>query len=451
MVTGVLLAALVASACGSGTSSKAQNAPPTTGPNAPIDKTLGNGVTANTIKLGVALVDFKDIKPFTPYRTNAEQREIYDAYINNINAKGGIQGRKIVPVYRFYNPVGPGGSQILTLCTVFAEDENVFAVTGTFVDFSGDAQTCIAKQHKRVLLTFNLAQENIDDSPPGLIVTPGNIPDRSAKILIELLKKEKTLEGKQIGVLGDTTESAVVNKTIVPQLKRAGVDVGTVALLSIGGTNPDTTTPQAQLDSFIEKWKQDKIAALFLSGDLASTKQFVQKVKTALPNLVLAADNTDVLGQARDLQKAKVKKNPYEGIISAGGLTPKEYDASDNWKYCADIYHKETGKVAENAEQTKKDKDGYINDTYGAINDACQLLSMFHDIGERVGRYLNDANWVYAVDHFGKITNRGTGPYSTLHAGKYSADDNWRLQKYDSTVGESGNWVPITPLQNISG
>jgi len=76
---------------------------------------------------------------------------------------------------------------------------------------------------------------------------------------------------------------------------------------------------------------------------------------------------------------------------------------------------------------------------------------MFHDIGEKVGQYLNNTNWQYTVDHFGPITNRGSGPYSSLHAGKYSADDNWRLQVYDPTLGDAGLWKPMTPLQDITG
>jgi len=112
---------------------------------------------------------------------------------------------------------------------------------------------------------------------------------------------------------------------------------------------------------------------------------------------------------------------------------------------------KQTGKVAENAEQVIKTKDGKIDDTYGTINDACQTLTMFHDIGERVGQYLNNANWTSTVDNFGNIENRGSGPYSSLKAGKYSADDNFRLQKYDSTIPPEGNWTPVTPLQDITG
>ena len=68
------------------------------------------------------------------------------------------------------------------------------------------------------------------------------------------------------------------------------------------------------------------------------------------------------------------------------------------------------------------------------INDACQLLSMFHDIATSVGKYLNNDNWVNTVNNFGQIDNRGTGPYSSLSTGKYDADDNLRLVQYDSSL-----------------
>jgi len=448
---GVLVIAMALTACGSGTKGKPAATSPTTKPGVtlPVVKKLGPGVTANSIKLGVALVDFKDIEQYTDtIRTTAEEKQIYQLYIDNINKQGGINGRKIVPDYKFYSPLG--NAQILTDCTAFAQDDNVFAVVGTFIDFSGDAQTCVANQQHRVLMSFNLTQAIIDRSPPGLIVTAGAIPERTASIMIQLLKKENTLKGKTVAVLGDTTESSVVNKTIIPGLTKAGITLKDNAILSVGTTG-DTTAAQTQLDSFIEKWKTDGVNTLFLSGDLASTKQFVQKIKAQIPNMMLLADNTDVLDQARQLQQAHTNPNPYTDIISAGGLSPKEYDASANWKYCADIYQKATGKPAENAEQTKKTADGKTDDTYGTINDACQTLTMFTDIARKVGPWLNNQNWTTTVDNFGPIENRGSGPYSSLHSGKYSADDNWRLQKYDPTLGTTGNWTPVTKLEDISG
>jgi hypothetical protein len=298
-------------------------------------------------------------------------------------------------------------------------------------------------------MTFNLTRAIIDKSPGGLIVTPGNEPERSASILISLLKSQKTLVGKTVAVLGDTTESTVVNGTIVPALKKAGVTTGSTAVLSVGTTG-DTTAAQAQLDSYIERWKTENVNALFLSGDLASTKQFVQKVKQAFPNMLLMADNTDVLMQAQQVQQARVKPNPYEGILTAGGLSPVEYDASANWKYCAGIYQTATGRVAPDTERTIKMSNGKIDDTSGTITDACGLLTMFHDIAQRVGLYLNDPNWMSTVDRFGHIDNRGSGPYSSLSTGKYAADDNWRIQEYDSSLGNTGLWKAVTPLQDIT-
>ncbi len=181
--TVAVIAVVALAACGSGaksTTATTVQTTPTTSVTS-LDKTLGNGVTATQIKVGVALVNFGPIEQFTDtIRTEAEQQQIYSIFINNINANGGINGRKIVPIYKFYTPLGT--SQILPLCTSFAQDDNVFAVVGTFIDFSGDAQTCIANQEKRVLMTFNLTQAIINQSPPGSSSRPAtfpNVPGRS--------------------------------------------------------------------------------------------------------------------------------------------------------------------------------------------------------------------------------------------------------------------------------
>ena len=447
VVTGVLLAALAVSACGSGTST-AKPKSTTPGSTTPTDTKLGVGVTNDSIKLGISLVNFDCIKQYTD-SIRLGQPAVYEAFIKDMNDKGGIAGRKIVPDIKQYCPLT--NQQILTYCTAFTQDDNVFAVLGTFIDFSGDAQTCVANQQKRLLITFDLTQAMIDRSPPGYIVTPGSIPERSVGILLELLDKQGTLKDKTVAVLGDTNVKSVITKSIEPGLKKIGVKTGDTAILSINNGG-DTTQAQSQLDSFIEKWKTQGVNAIFMSGNYASAKQFVEKLRTKMPGVLLMADTTNTLMQAQQEQTAGVKPNPYEGLLTAGGLSPKESDESANWKFCADIYKKETGKTAEGAQQTIKSADGKnILDEHGTISDACQLLWFFHDIGEKVGKYLNNNNWVNAVNNFGHITNRGSGDFSSIHTGKYSADDNWRLQSYDSSIGDSGNWKPLTPLQNITG
>jgi hypothetical protein len=179
---------------------------------------LGVGVTPTSVKVGIALADFDCVKSFVD-SIRVHQEQVYQAYIDNINAKGGIAGRKIKPVYDSYCPLGSAGP--LAVCTKLTDDDKVFAVIGTFVDFSGDAQTCVANQHHRVLMTYNLSQAIMNQSPPGLIIYPGATNERTVKILLQLLNKERALKGKKVAVLGGSAEASTVNKTIVPSRSTA--------------------------------------------------------------------------------------------------------------------------------------------------------------------------------------------------------------------------------------
>jgi ABC-type branched-subunit amino acid transport system substrate-binding protein len=408
----------------------------------------GVGVTASEIKVGISLVDFDCIKQFVD-SIRIDQEKNYQAYIDDVNEKGGINGRKIVPVFHTFCPIG--NAQALALCTKFTEDDKVFAVLGNFVDFSGDAQTCLAKQHKTVLMTFQLSQAILDESPPGLILLPGYTPERVDRVLISLLKQERTLEGKKIAVLGETTSQKIVKNSVEPELKKLGIPTGSTAILSISGS--DTAAAQSQLDSFIERWKTEDVTALYISGTQVASQQFVEKVRAEMPDITLLSDIPDVLSFAQQEEHVGKEPNPYEGIIIAGGPTAREYTESDNWKYCSDTFEKQTGKKPPTAEDIVPGPDGKTLDTYGSINDACQLVTMFSDVATKVGKYLNVDNWVHTVDNYGKIRNMGSGQYASLRAGKYDVDDTFRLHEYDSSLPPAGkgNWNPLTDLANITG
>jgi hypothetical protein len=413
-----------------------------------VDTTLGTGVTNSTVKIGVSLVDFNCIAQFVN-QIRVNQDQIYNDFVNYFNAHGGIAGRKIVPDYQNFCPIQ--NAQALALCTKFTEDDHVFAVIGNFVDFSGDAQTCLAKDHDTVLMTFQLSQAIMNMSPPGLIVFPGSTPERVDSVLMQLMQKEHTLKGKKIAVLGEIVSQNTVDDSVIPGLQRLGVPMGSTAILDVTGA--DTSAAQSQLDSFIERWKSENVDALFVSGTQVSSQQFMEKVRAQMPNVMLISDNdaTVELGYGQQEKQEGRVPNPYEGVITAGGPTSSEYDQSPNWKYCAGIYQKQTGKVAPNAETIIPGPNGKTLDTYGNINDACQLLTVLQEIGNRVGRYLNTANWVHTVDNFGPIRDPGGGQYASLHTGKYDDDDTFRLEEFDSSLSAKGDWRPLTPLEDVTG
>jgi len=447
-VASVLVVAVVLAACGSGTKRGTPTTSPSSGSsgsNAPISKTIGTGVTDDAIKIGVALVDFKCIAPYIQ-TTRIDEYKVYDAFIADINAKGGVAGRKLVPVYHTFCPIVPAPA--LALCTQFTEDEQVFAVLGDFVDLTGQAQPCIANQHKTVLITINLTQEIIDSAPGGMILGFGVLQERRVSILLQLLQKEHTLDGKKVAVLGEATTRKAVNDVLVPGLQKMGAKLGHTAILTISGA--DTTAATSQLLSFIEKWKTEGVNAVFLAGLQVSAQQFVPDLVKRMPGVMLLADNNTVGSYGQNLQKAGVRPNPYEGIITASGLSAKQYDQTDNWKTCAAVYEKYFHKEAPDQETDVPGPDNHTLDITGSITDACAELTIFKQIGDRVGRYLNNENWRNVVDHFGKIPVMQS-LYGSIHAGKYDASDTFALVAYDSSIPPDGDWKYLTAVEDVSG
>jgi ABC-type branched-subunit amino acid transport system substrate-binding protein len=453
---GVIVAAIAVTLAACGSSSKGASpgggAATTSSSTTPhVESTvLGTGVTATTIKLGISLVDFSCIQQFVnSIRVN--QQQTYQAYIDNINATGGINGRKIVPVFKTYCPLTSTSDLNVQICTAFAEDDKVFAVVGNLSDAAqdGSVETCLAKKHNTVVITYVLTQTIMSLSPPGMIIYPGTTPERTDTVLFELLKKQGTLMGKKVAVLASASSEPAVKSVVLPDLKKMGVSTGTAAYLTVSGS--DTTAAQAQLASFIERWKSEGVNALFVTGIDVASQQFMEKVSQGMPGITLMTDVGDTLGFGKQEQHAGVRPNPYAGLLTTGGISPHDYDRSANWQYCATIYQKYTHKVAPDAETVVPGPGGKTLDTNGSINDACQSLSLFHDIATRLGKYLNTTNWVNTVNNYGPIANRGGGLYASLRKGKYDFDDTFTLQSFDPTIPPTGNWKDLTPYQNIAG
>ena len=448
-VLAVVVALLaLAAGCGSGTSSSKASSTTTPGTGGKVADVpgVGIGVTDNEIKLGVSLIDFKCIPKSFVDSVYVNQPQAYNAYIDNINANGGINGRKVVPVFKFICPLQAAGA--VSACTSLTDDSKVFAVVGSMYDPTGDAQLCVSKQHKTILITDSLTQSIISKAPPGLLVSPGITSDRRLKVIMSLLKSQHTLDGKTVAVLAEAADSSPVDAVVKPALDAMGVKQGSKALLTISGA--DTTAAQAQLDSFIEKWKTEHVDTLIMVGEEASSKQFVEKIKAALPHLQLIADTTSVASGGQDEVKAGVTPNPYDGIITAEGRIFLEHSRTPHYTYCKKIFEKQTGIKIPLPNVVVKLPNGQQNDIYGNAEDACSYVTMFQDIATHVGKDLNNTNWTNTVNTLGPVKVMNTD-FASLHAGKYDADDTYGLVAFDPSVKPNGNWRHVTPVENVSG
>ena len=131
-----------------------------------------------------------------------------------------------------------------------------------------------------------------------------------------------------------------------------------------------------------------------LVGEDVSSKQFVEKIKQAIPDMLLVADTTSILDGAQDEQKAHVTPNPYDGAITAEGQTGLEHTKTPHFTYCRDIWEKATGKKVPSPNVVVKLPNGKHEraSTARSRTRACSR-TFFTTIAKKVGPNLNVANW----------------------------------------------------------
>jgi hypothetical protein len=411
-------------------------------------KDLGHGVDKTSIKVGIAIIDYASISDYVDFE-RGDQQKTAQIFVDYINKNGGVNGRQIVPDFKKYEPIPGRTPDPLALCTSWTEDDGVFAVLGVFIDFSGQGQLCLTKKHNTIHIGHELEQPWIDQSPPGLLVTSDTTKESAAKVLINLLVGSGKLKGKKVGTLADTNSEGRIDAIVKPLLKKNKVKTGSSAVLSITGT--DTSAAQAQLDSFIEKWKSEGVSVIYMAGLNISSKQFVEKIKAALPKAVLVADADSTAEQGQDEVKAGKSPNPYEGMLSTTGQTAAERWANKSplLKKCVDIYEKATGTTVPDPSAAPKNSKGKTIELATAVTDFCGELFMFRTIAERVGPNLTVKNWQKTVNKFGKIDLVPT-QIASLCKGKYAADDAFRLVAFDSKQGTQGDWKAVTPIKDAS-
>jgi hypothetical protein len=441
---GALALALVLGACGD----DGDDAAPTTTAGGELTNSF-RGVTADTIKLGIVIIDYQSIA-FAVDFNRGDQQPIAQLFVDDINENGGILGRQIEPVYKVYEPLG--SEPALEVCTALTEDEEVFAVLGVFIDFSGQAQLCLTREHETIHIGHELQEQFIKDSPPGLLLTPDITQERRVRVIAQLAEREGVLEGKKVAIVTDQNQETIVNEQIKPALDELGLEQGSTGILNIAGT--DTSQAQAQLDSFIERWKDEDITAFFISGQLvAGGKQFIEKLKAAFPDAQLVSDVTAGAYQAAQDAVAAGQKdnNPYEGLITADGENAQErWDRNPPLlKHCREVYEEGTGEKIIEPDALEPGPDGKRVEIYVAVQDFCGELNMFKQIAEKAGPNLTNDTWVEAVNNFGKI-ELVTTRLSSLSEGKYDAEDGFRLLKFDSSLGNKGDWDPLTDYVDAS-
>ncbi|MEY2461296.1 MAG: branched-chain amino acid transport system substrate-binding protein [Acidimicrobiaceae bacterium] len=435
----LLAAALLTAACSSDKKTASTGGSASSSANAPLTASF-RGVTATTIKIGVLVVDFKCIEQFVDF-TQGDAQKIVQALVDDVNKNGGILGRKLEIVFKNLCPLQP--TDVAAACTSLTDDDQVFAAIGVYdtPPSDGSNQLCLTRDKDTILINELTTKKVMDQAKAGLLLTPNILPERRLDALLSLLKQKKTLNGKKVAVLADQ-DTASFETAVNAAASGLGATTGSTAVLTI--TNEDTSAAQAQLDTFIEKWKTEGTNALVMGGLLVSAKQFVEKIRKAIPSMLLITTDSSVGDQAKDEKKAGVTPNPYDGMLSLSGLGDSETFKSEGVQRCVKIYEAATGETVLGPDDLKPDANGKRIEVYIGIQDRCNELAMLIAVATKAGANLTNDTWIAAVNSLGKFKT-ATATIASLKEGKYDAEDGFRLGAWDSTIQPDGDFKPDSP------
>ena len=331
------------------------------------------GVTPTSITIGIPYIDLVTVdKLYGLHLNQGSYPEAYNALIDDLNAHGGIDGRKVVAQYAAINPAVPTSGA--TSCTQLVQDDHVFAVLNPYFGI------CYLEAGVPTINGTVAGTVSGHAAPNFTLQAPANVYD---PIQLALLTKMGVFKGKKVGVWGGPTDSAEV-RIADAALAKDHVHVVQTAFDSAPATD---SVGQAQQDAVIaQRFQNAGIDEVVAVGQGSAGWPLDQQANQSSYNPPWVATNYDALyGYAIG---SSVNPVYLKNVVATTPIPA----ATTEWKepsirQCVATIEKEspgdaiTSPIGQSPSDTS-------NQTYIAPMSACTNLGMFTAIAKTAGKNL---------------------------------------------------------------
>jgi len=346
-----------------------------------------SAVTKDKIKLGVSYVDLAAVRAAGINRDHGDYEKAYQTVIDDLNAKGGINGRKIDPVYAAVDPIGTDPAQ--QVCVKLTEDEKVFAVIG---QFQGDAPLCYVEQHKTPIVGGTITTENLQRAKAPWYSLETSDPDIG--LIVDALAKDGVFKKGKVGVVDVAQEKSVVDNIVMPALKKNKVSSTEVAILN--APQGDIPAGQAEMDTVLERFKSDGVKTILaVGGTPVLTAQRLAKTdyrpRLAITNQSVISAYLNTAGSDKTVLKDAIAGNP-------------------SYAYNDPTLSKCREKVAAATNETMVETPAPGQPSYRTSAEvACRYVTLFTALAKAAGKNLTTASFGKAGQKAGSVDVPGSG------------------------------------------
>jgi hypothetical protein len=345
------------------------------------------GVTASSVKIGIVYPNYAAL---AQYGLNINQGSFPDAYralIAKINAAGGVDGRKIVPVYGEYSLLSPAAST--QTCVQLTADDSVFAVLGTF---ESDSQAlCYTQTHKTAVIGSSLSNADYAlAQAPWFALDHGSDDAASA---IGVLAAGGRLTGKKVAVIALQQDEVSMDSSALPALKAIGITP--VATAVITASTSDSTALGSQVAVAAQKFQVAGADVVIIVGGLATEYPPIEARTTFRPELMFTSASDATAATVSSKVNTAVFKNALAADVATDFNDPAVQTCIQTVEAA---YPSLKGKLV-NPTLVKSGSPTLAT----SVDGACTELGLFTAIAGKAGSDLNYDTFQQAGVSLGKV------------------------------------------------
>jgi len=393
------------------------------------------GVTAERILLGMSMLDFEQLTSMGLSPAGwGDQQGIFEALVDDLNERGGINGRMVEGVYEFYSALDAADAE--RVCAIHTQDNQVFANLAGFVGPAGTADPCVTGTNETIMIGGEIAGDELEKAVAPWFHT-GPTAEFQTINLFNLLEQTGRMDDAVVFTMGGASAESE-EAFVIEQLEAKGLEV--VGSAIIEAPDGDTVAQDAELAVAFERFKASGANTLMIFG---TPSAMIRGAGAAGLTGEIAMWSNDSGGLA-NLGATITDKSIADGTLVSTGPTDTEIweDAAFQEQCVAPVVARIPDADIREPTSYGTDEDNWFN----PIRRYCHVLSIFEQIATEAGVDLNPETFETAAygGAFDDFQIPGIGPAS-ISPDKRGASDGLRLSAYDHTIGDGG-LGPVTEL-----
>ncbi|WP_420617908.1 hypothetical protein [Candidatus Poriferisocius sp.] len=410
---------------------------PTEEPEPEIELTATwRGVTADTITIGVTYLDIDQLVElgFSP-ATWGDQELVIQALTDDINERGGINGRRVEVLMDKYSPIG--ATEAEAACLRLTEDNEVFAILFGFLGPAEVANTCIVGTQETILVGGTITPERLAEARAPW-VNERVTRDVSTGALFTLLEAEGMLQGRSIAIVADLSAAAQLEE-VAGLLREHGIEP--VLEIATSSQVADLIAQNQEWAALSERIRAAGTDTLLLVGNVSAGIE-----NAALNGLEVDIWATDASGLGSNIG-ANVQPESARGVITVGAMTGAQiYETDPRFQECLEAVTSRHPEVEIKHPDTLEEGEPLW---FTSLSGHCRFFQIFELLATAAGPILTHETFAEAIANIGEFSIAGQ-PYASLGADKLSSNDSFQLLEQDPDLGARGQLVPIGPMRDAT-